>query len=91
MAHAIAWYEHPSLRKKTPRETFASLIKEERIRSLAIATLTLKTMRLAGLVVSEKTARACVCASIIASDKTRHFRECPLRAKYPAPAKRKKQ
>jgi hypothetical protein len=27
----------------------------------------------------------CICASIIGRDETRHFRECPLRAKYPDP------
>lgn len=30
----------------------------------------------------------CICAGIIASDERRHFRECPLRAKYPDPPAR---
>lgn len=29
----------------------------------------------------------CICASIIGRDETRHFRECPLRAKWPDPPK----
>lgn len=30
----------------------------------------------------------CRCPSIMAKDKTRHFRECPLREKYPDPPPR---
>lgn len=29
----------------------------------------------------------CICIRIVAADERRHFRECPLRAKYPDPPK----